>query len=149
MIRVQKEDFDAGQEIRGISAKNVEVGGVASFIGLVRGANEESQITAMTLEHYPGMTEKILFGLESEARTRWRLEDVLVIHRYGELAPGEQIVLVVTASAHREDALQSCQFLIDRLKTGAPFWKKEDTPAGSHWVESKAEDDTASERWLK
>jgi len=149
LIRVQKEDFDAGQEIGVISARNFEVGGVASFIGLVRGSNEESQITAMTLEHYPGMTEKILYGLESEARTRWQLEDVLIIHRYGRMIPGEQIVLVITASAHREDALESCQFLIDRLKTVAPFWKKEDTPVGSRWVESKSQDDTASERWLK
>ena len=149
MIRVQKEDFDAGQEIRAVSARNFEVGGVASFIGLVRGANEESLITAMTLEHYPGMTEKILSGLEVEARTRWRLEDLLIIHRYGRMTPGEQIVLVITASAHREDALQSCQFLIDRLKIGAPFWKKEETPVGSHWVECKAEDDKASERWQK
>ena len=149
MIRVQKEDFDAGREIGAISARNFEVGGVASFIGLVRGANKESQIIAMTLEHYPGMTEKILFDLEAEARTRWRLEDLLIIHRYGRMTPGEQIVLVITASAHREDALQSCQFLIDRLKIGAPFWKKEETPVGSHWVESKAEDDIASERWQK
>ncbi|MEC9022471.1 MAG: molybdenum cofactor biosynthesis protein MoaE [Pseudomonadota bacterium] len=149
MIRVQKEDFDAGREIGAISARNFEVGGVASFIGLVRGANKEGQIIAMTLEHYPGMTEKILFDLEVEARTRWRLEDLLIIHRYGRMTPGEQIVLVITASAHREDALQSCQFLIDRLKIGAPFWKKEETPVGSHWVESKAEDDIASERWQK
>ena len=149
MIRVQRVDFDAGQEIGAISARNFEVGGVASFIGLVRGANEKSQITAMTLEHYPGMTEKILFGLEAEARTRWRLEDLLIIHRYGRMTPGEQIVLVITASAHREDALQSCQFLIDRLKTGAPFWKNEETPVGNHWVESKIEDDTASQRWQK
>ena len=147
MIRVQQEDFDTGAEIKALTARNPSIGGVASFIGLVRDIAGEDRITAMTLEHYPGMTEKALEKLEAEARERWELDDVLVIHRYGRMEPGEQIVLVVTASAHRQAALESCQFLIDRLKTGAPFWKEEETDSGSRWVDAKSEDDAAAERW--
>lgn len=149
MIRVQEEDFDLAREMKALTEGNHGIGGVASFVGLVRDMAGEEKISAMTLEHYPGMTEKVLEGLEAEARERWPLEDVLVIHRYGRMEPGEQIVLVITASAHREAALQSCQFLIDRLKTGAPFWKLEDTPDGGKWVDARDEDDAAAARWVK
>ncbi len=149
MIRVQENDFDAGAEIRALTEGRTNIGGVASFIGLVRDIAGGEEVSAMTLEHYPGMTEKILGQLETEARERWPLDDVLVVHRYGRMTPGEQIVLVVTASAHREAALQSCQFLIDRLKTGAPFWKEEETPDGARWVDAREEDDRAAERWVE
>jgi len=149
MIRVQENDFDAGAEIRTLTEGRTNIGGVASFIGLVRDIAGGEEVSAMTLEHYPGMTEKILGQLETEARERWPLDDVLVVHRYGRMTPGEQIVLVVTASAHREAALQSCQFLIDRLKTGAPFWKEEETPDGARWVDAREEDDRAAERWVE
>ncbi|MDP7600700.1 MAG: molybdenum cofactor biosynthesis protein MoaE [Rhodospirillales bacterium] len=146
-IRVQAEDFDAGAEIARISAVSTNVGGVCSFLGLVRDSGENSAITAMTLEHYPGMTEKQLAKIEAEARERWPLDDSLIIHRYGRLEPGEQIVLVVTASAHRKAAFEACEFLIDWLKTKAPFWKSEETPDGTTWVEAKAADDAAAEKW--
>lgn len=153
MIRVQIEDFDIGAELDRLSRGNHAVGGVASFVGLVRdmapAGQGGSKIGAMTLEHYPGMTEKQLAAIEAEARQRWPLEDCLVIHRYGRLLPGDRIVLVATASAHRQAALESCAFLIDWLKTKAPFWKLEDGPAGSHWVEAKGSDDAAAQRWTK
>jgi molybdopterin synthase catalytic subunit len=147
MIRVQEEDFDANQEIRALTEGNKGIGGVASFIGLVRESTNNQSISSLTLEHYPGMTEKILEQIEKDARERWSLNEVLVIHRVGRMEPGDQIVLVVTTSAHREAALESCQFLIDKLKTGAPFWKQEETPEGSHWVAERPDDINASERW--
>ena len=149
MIRVQTEDFDIGAEIGKMTAGNSEIGGLASFVGLVRDYAGDEKISSMTLEHYPGMTEKQLSRLEAEARERWDLQDVLIIHRYGTLNPGDRIVLVVTASAHREASLESCQFLIDWLKTKAPFWKLEDRESGAEWVESREEDSVAADRWVR
>jgi molybdopterin synthase catalytic subunit len=147
MIRVQREDFDVGAELERLTAGNPRIGGVASFIGLVRDMGGSHRVSALTLEHYPGMTERKLAEIEAEAHSRWPLEAALIIHRYGRLKPGDRIVLVATASPHREAALAACHFLIDWLKTGAPFWKSEETPAGERWVESRAEDDAARERW--
>jgi molybdopterin synthase catalytic subunit len=134
-VSVQTQDFDAGAEMRAVS-RDAKVGAVASFIGVVREV-------AMTLEHYPGMTEKALHKIVAEAGTRWQVMDCTVIHRYGELKPTDQIVLVVVASAHRGDAFAACEFLMDSLKTQAPFWKKE----AAGWVEARASDDKAAERW--
>jgi molybdopterin synthase catalytic subunit len=153
MIRVQREDFDAGVELDRLAAGNHRIGGIASFIGLVRdmssiGAGDGSdRVSALTLEHYPGMTEKKLAEIEIEAHRRWPLDASLVIHRYGRLEPGDRIVLVATASPHREAALAACHFLIDWLKTDAPFWKSEETPEGERWVAARHEDDTARDRW--
>lgn len=147
MIRVQREDFDVGAELSRLTAGRKDVGGVATFIGLVRDIAAGAAIGAMTLEHYPGMTEKKLAEVEAEAQRRWPLQATLIIHRYGRLEPGDRIVFVATASAHRQAALESCAFLIDWLKTKAPFWKLEETPAGPQWVEARDSDDTAAERW--
>lgn len=147
MIRVQREDFDPGQEIAQLTAGNHAVGGLAVFVGLVRDLAAEGGLKAMTLEHYPGMTEKMLAGIEAEAQARWPLEASLIIHRYGRLEPGDRIVLVAAASAHRQAAFEACQFLIDWLKTKAPFWKLEETGAGARWVEARAGDDEAAQRW--
>ena len=149
MIRVQTEDFDIGGEISRMTAGNTEIGGLASFVGLVRDYAGHDKISSMTLEHYPGMTEKQLAKLEAEARERWELQDVLIVHRYGTLNPGDRIVLVVTASAHREASLESCQFLIDWLKTKAPFWKLEDRESGAQWVESRNEDSVSADKWVR
>lgn len=150
MIRVQREDFDPGAELAAFSAGNGKVGGVCMFLGLVRDfMGEDTGVNGMTLEHYPGMTERQLEAVEAEARKRWPLENALIIHRHGRLEPGDRIVLVATASAHREAAFESCHFLIDWLKTRAPFWKIEHTEAGDTWVEAKATDDAAAERWEK
>lgn len=147
-VRVQAEDFDVGAALDGLTAGRSDVGGVASFVGLVRDMAPPDRLVAMTLEHYPGMTEAELARLEAEARARWPLTDCLIIHRYGRLTPGERIVLVAAASAHRQAALEACAFLIDWLKTQAPFWKLEETEAaGRHWVEAKAADDEAAARW--
>ena len=148
MIRVQTEDFEIGAEISRMTAGNTEIGGIASFVGVVRDYTSDEKISTMTLEHYPGMTEKQLANLETEARERWELQDVLIIHRYGTLNPGDRIVLVVTASTHREASLKSCQFLIDWLKTKAPFWKLEDRESGAQWVESRSEDSVAADKWV-
>ena len=148
MIRVQREDFDVGAELAALARGKTGIGGIASFLGLVRDLAGGEAIGAMTLEHYPGMTERQLAEIEGEARRRWPLEDVLIIHRYGRLEPGERIVLVATASAHREAAFQSCHFLIDWLKTKAPFWKLEETPRGPRRVEAEASDDAAARRWV-
>lgn len=148
-MRVQAEPFDPGREMAGFAAGSGDAGGVASFLGLVRGRHQGSTVLAMTLEHYPGMTENALAGIEAEARRRWPLDDVLVIHRCGRMLPGEPIVLVLTASAHRAAALESCAFLIDWLKTKAPFWKLEETPEGERWVEARASDDAAARKWLE
>jgi molybdopterin synthase catalytic subunit len=148
-IRIQKQDFDAGREINMLCAGNSNVGGVCSFIGLVREDQLGGAVKAMTLEHYSGMTEKQLAKIEIEANNRWALEGSLIVHRYGRLVPSEQIVLVVTASAHRKAAFESCEFLIDWLKTKAPFWKNEETPDGKKWVQAKFSDDMAAGRWQK
>lgn len=146
-VRVQTEDFDAGVEIRRMTAGNAKIGAVATFIGLMRDANEGQPVRAMTLEHYPGMTEQALAEIVAEAKTRWKVIDVLVVHRVGELKPGDQIVLVVVASAHRGDAFAACEFLMDYLKTRAPLWKKESGEKGERWVEARESDDRAAERW--
>jgi len=147
MIRLQREDFDTGAEIERLARGKHGIGGVVSFVGLVRDAAGGERVGAMTLEHYPGMTEKKLTEIEAEARRRWPLEDCLIVHRYGRLEPGERIVLVITASAHRQAAFEACEFLVDWLKTKAPFWKLEETPRGSRWVEARAGDDAAAKRW--
>jgi molybdopterin synthase catalytic subunit len=152
MIRVQREDFDTGAELEKLSAGNHRIGGVASFVGLVRdmaSPDKPGEISALTLEHYPGMTEKKLAEIEAEAHRRWPLDASIVIHRYGRLEPGDRIVLVATASPHREAALAACHFLIDWLKTDAPFWKSEETPHGARWVEKREADDAAKKRWNK
>lgn len=147
MIRVQREDFDVGAELDRLAAANHRIGGIASFIGLVRDMGGDDRIAALTLEHYPGMTEKKLAEIETKAHRRWPLDAVLIIHRYGRLEPGERIVLVATASPHRGAALAACHFLIDWLKTDAPFWKSEEIPAGERWVEARAEDEVAKRGW--
>ena len=144
MIRVQREDFDVGHELERLAAGDHNIGGVASFIGLVR---DMGGVSALTLEHYPGMTERKLLEIEAEANRRWPLAASLIVHRYGRLEPGDRIVLVATASPHREAALATCHFLIDWLKTDAPFWKAEETPQGERWVGARAEDDEATRRW--
>ncbi len=150
MIRVQEQDFDVGTELAGLAAGNRSVGGLACFVGLVRDIAEGAPVCAITLEHYPGMTQKMLEAIEAEARARWPLADCLVIHRYGRLEPGERIVLVATASAHRSAALEACAFLIDWLKTKAPFWKMEEAGSGeTRWVEARESDDRAAERWRR
>ncbi len=149
MIRVQQEDFDVGREIAELTGGRRDIGAVASFIGLVRDHAGGENIGAMTLEHYPGMTEKQLAGIEREAAERWPLNASLIVHRYGRLEPGDRIVLVITAAAHRQAAFDSCAFIMDWLKTKAPFWKLEDTAAGPKWVDAKANDDDAAARWVK
>lgn len=146
-VRVQTGDFDIGAEIAAMRRDNPKVGAVASFIGVVRDLNEGDRVAEMTLEHYPGMTEKALEKMVAEARSRWDIYDALVIHRVGTLKPGDQIVLVVITGAHRGEAFQACEFLMDYLKTRAPFWKKERTPAGARWVEARESDDAAADRW--
>jgi molybdopterin synthase catalytic subunit len=146
-VRVQAGDFDIGTEIAAMRRSDPRVGAVASFIGVVRDLNEGEHVAEMTLEHYPGMTEKALEKMVAEARSRWDIYDALVIHRVGTLKPGEQIVLVVVTGAHRGEAFQACEFLMDYLKTRAPFWKKERTPAGARWVEARESDDAAADRW--
>jgi molybdopterin synthase catalytic subunit len=150
-VRVQTEDFDIGVELEKLSTGNHQVGGVASFVGLVRDIAPKGSgaSSSMTLEHYPGMTEKRLAEIDAEARSRWPLSASLIIHRYGRLEPGDRIVLVATASSHREAALESCAFLIDWLKTEAPFWKLEDGPEGARWVEAKVSDDARKATWIK
>jgi molybdopterin synthase catalytic subunit len=149
MIRVQTEDFDPGAEMAALTAGNHTIGGLAVFVGLVRDVVGEEALGAMTLEHYPGMTEKMLARIEAEANERWPLEASLIVHRTGRLEPGERIVLVAAASQHRQAAIEACQFLIDWLKTKAPFWKLEETAAGPKWVEAQSRDDRAAERWTE
>ena len=146
-VRVQAEDFDAGREIEALRARDPRVGAVASFIGTVRDVNDAAAVTTMTLEHYPGMTEKSLEAIVAEARGRFDILDALVIHRVGELRPADQIVLVAVTSGHRGDAFDACRFIMDFLKTRAPFWKKERTPEGARWVDARATDDEAAARW--
>jgi molybdopterin synthase catalytic subunit len=146
-VRIQTGDFDIGAEIAALRAANPKVGAVASFVGVVRDVNDGDAIAKLTLEHYPGMTEKALEAIVAEARSRWNIIDVTVVHRVGELKPLEQIVLVVVVGAHRGDAFAACEFIMDYLKTRAPFWKKEQTPQGARWVDARATDDDAANRW--
>ena len=147
MIRVQSEPFDTAHELNTLKAGNTNIGGVACFVGTVRDLAGGKTVSAMTLEHYPGMTEKALEDIERQALERWPLEASLVVHRYGRLEPGDDIVLVIAAAAHRQDAFDACQFLIDWLKTKAPFWKLESGDEGESWVEARHSDDEAARRW--
>ena len=146
-VRVQAEDFDAGAEMARLRAADARVGAVATFVGTVRDVNDAARVEALTLEHYPGMTEKALEAIVAEAHARFDIYDALVVHRVGVLRPTDQIVLVVVTSAHRGDAFDACRFLMDYLKTKAPFWKKERTPAGDRWVDARASDEQAAARW--
>ena len=146
MIRVQAEDFDLGAEMDALTGSRKDIGAVVNFIGKVRDL-DDGALSAMTLEHYPGMTEKMLADIEAQANTRWELQETLIIHRYGRLEPGEQIVLVITASSHRQSAFEACAFLMDWLKTKAPFWKLEESDKGRSWVEAKQADNDAADRW--
>ncbi len=148
-VRVLVQPFDPARELARFAADRTDVGGIASFVGRVRDRAGEEPILAMTLEHYPGMTERKLAEIEAEAHRRWPLQDSLVLHRVGRMLPGDAIVLVATASAHRQAALEACGFLIDWLKTRAPFWKCEETPRGEHWVEARESDERAAARWLE
>ena len=146
-VRVQTDDFDIGAEITRLRAGNAKIGAIASFIGLVRDINEGDHVSTMTLEHYPGMTEKALEDIVSQAQSRWDIYDALVVHRVGHLRPLDPIVLVVVTSAHRGEAFAACEFLMDYLKTQAPFWKKEDTDRGARWVDARESDEAAAARW--
>jgi len=146
-VRVQTEAFDAGAEINALRGARTDVGAVVSFIGTVRDLHEGTVVNTLTLEHYPGMTETALEAIVSEALERWSILDVLVIHRVGTMRPPDPIVLVVVLSAHRGEAFAACEFVMDWLKTRAPFWKKEQTPAGTRWVDARAADDHAASRW--
>jgi molybdopterin synthase catalytic subunit len=147
IVRVQTEDFDTGRELETLTRGRTDVGAVASFTGLVRASNDGSAVSGMTLEHYPGMTQKALEEICAQAQARWDLIDTLVIHRVGPLLPGDRIVLVGVSSSHRADAFAACEFIMDYLKTRAPFWKREDTPQGSRWVEARESDERAAESW--
>ena len=147
MIRVQSEDFDPGAEIDRLHRERTDIGAVVSFVGMVRGESHGEALTHMTLEHFPGMTERELERIANEARKRWTLNDVAIVHRIGDLAPGDRIVLVVTAAAHRQAAFEAAEFLMDYLKTKAPFWKRELRASGEHWVEARESDEKAAGRW--
>jgi molybdopterin synthase catalytic subunit len=151
-VRIQHEPFDPGVEIerlrRGSSGTGAGVGAIACFIGVVRDLNEGDAVASMTLEHYPGMTEKSLAAIADQAKERWNLLDVLVVHRIGTLRPSDPIVLVIVSSAHRGNAFAACEFIMDYLKTEAPFWKKEATGSGERWVDARESDDAARERWV-
>ena len=146
-IRVQVQDFDLGAEFNALRAGNPKIGGIVSFVGLVRDINDGAGVSTLTLEHYPAMTQKALVDIVGQASARWDLIDVTVIHRVGQLQPTDQIVLVIVASGHRGDAFEACEFIMDYLKTQAPFWKKESTPQGERWVEFRASDELATSRW--
>lgn len=146
-IRVSPEDFDLSEETSRIRAANPQTGAIVSFVGVVRNRNDGSDVAAMSLEHYPGMTEKALGAIIKSARARWSIDDVTVIHRVGDLAVGDQIVLALVSSAHRREAFEACEFIMDWLKTEAPFWKKEKTPEGDRWVDARESDDVARDRW--
>lgn len=149
MIRVQEHPFDVASELAALKGANTAIGGMAVFIGTVREMAGSQRIEAMTLEHYPGMTEAALEEIDAEASRRWPLEASLVVHRYGRLEPGEDIVLVATASAHRDAAFEACRFLIDWLKTKAPFWKLEAGAGGERWVEAQDSDEETAKRWSR
>jgi molybdopterin synthase catalytic subunit len=146
-VRVQEADFDLGVEVAALRRGNSRIGAVASFVGVVRDVNEGDAVGEMTLEHYPGMTERSIEAIIDEARGRWEVLDALVVHRIGTLQPTDQIVLVIVTSGHRGDAFAACEFIMDYLKTRAPFWKKEKTGRGARWVEARTSDDAAAERW--
>jgi molybdopterin synthase catalytic subunit len=149
MIRLQQEDFDIGAEIAAVKAGRGDIGAVVAFLGTVRDRTGDASVEEMTIEHYPGMTEAELARIETEARARWPLQACTIVHRYGTLKAADNIVLVVTASAHREAAFKAAEFLMDYLKTRAPFWKRESGPEGSRWVEADARDKTAGARWAE
>ncbi len=149
MIRIQEDDFDVGAEIAALTGGKHGIGAVVAFVGLVRDMAGGARIDAMTLEHYPGMTERGLAEIEAEARRRWPLEASLIVHRHGRLDPGDRIVLVITASAHRRAAFEACEFLVDWLKTKAAFWKLEETDEGGKWVDARDADTAAAARWIE
>jgi len=146
-IRIQEQDFDLSTEVKSLRENDARVGAIVTFVGTVRDMNDGSKVKGMTLEHYPGMTEKSLEEIIKQARGRWDLYKTLVIHRVGPLLPEDQIVLVAVTSAHRGEAFAACEFIMDYLKTAAPFWKKEETPTGSKWVDARITDDAAKARW--
>ena len=146
-VKIQTADFDVSAEIAALRRNNPKVGAVASFVGVVRDINDGGTVAEMTLEHYPGMTEKAIEEIIGQAKGRWEILDALVIHRVGTLKPADQIVLVVVTSGHRSEAFAACEFIMDYLKTRAPFWKKEQTGSGARWVEAREADDIAAERW--
>jgi molybdopterin synthase catalytic subunit len=146
-IRIQEQDFDLTTEVKSLRENDARVGAIVTFVGTVRDMNDGSEVKGMILEHYPGMTEKSLEEIIQQARSRWDLYKTLVIHRVGLLLPEDQIVLVVVTSAHRGEAFAACEFIMDYLKTAAPFWKKEETPTGSKWVDARVTDDAAIARW--
>ncbi|MEY3263398.1 MAG: molybdopterin synthase catalytic subunit MoaE [Pseudomonadota bacterium] len=148
-VRVQTEDFDLTTEMAELRAGFPKIGAVVSFVGTVRDLNEGEQVAEMELEHYPGMTEKALEDIVTQARARWDLFDALIIHRVGPLKPLDQIVLVAVTSAHRGEAFAACEFIIDYLKIQAPFWKKEQTPQGARWVDARVSDDVAMQKWAQ
>ena len=148
-VRVQTQDFDAGLELTKLRLARKDVGAVVSFIGQVRDYNEGDTVSQLSLEHYPGMTEKVLAAIVEQAQSRWDIFDTLIIHRVGTLQPLDQIVLVAVSGAHRGEAFKACEFIMDTLKTEAPFWKKEVTASGERWLEAKESDDVARERWIK
>lgn len=146
-VSIQHEDFDVSEELKGLRRDNHAVGAIANFIGLVRDVNEQQTVATMELEHYPGMTERSISDIIEQAEQRWSLLSARVIHRIGKLKPGDQIVLVAVSSMHRGDAFAACEFIMDFLKTRAPFWKKELTPQGERWVDARSSDHSAAERW--
>jgi molybdopterin synthase catalytic subunit len=146
-VRVQQEDFDLGAEVARLRAGDPRIGAVVSFVGTVRDLNEGAQVAELELEHYPGMTERSLEDIVAQARARWPLYGALVVHRVGPMQPMEQIVLVAASAAHRGEAFAACEFIMDYLKTEAPFWKKEQTPEGARWVDARATDDSAKAKW--
>lgn len=148
-VQIQTQDFDVGLLLNQLRLANSSAGALVSFVGQVRDINDGDSINTLTLEHYPGMTESALTAIEGEARARWDLIDSLIIHRVGTLKPLDQIVLVAVLSAHRGEAFKACEFMMDYLKTQAPFWKKEITPAGERWIDAKLSDDAALDRWNK
>ncbi len=149
MIRIQQQAFDVGHEINAIKAGKTQIGGTAVFVGTVRDINNGAGVSALTLEHYPGMTEKALADIETEARSRWVLDEVVIVHRYGRMEPGDDIVLVICCSEHRDNAFDACRFLMDFLKTRAPFWKLEEGDDKANWVDARESDDAAAARWNK
>ena len=146
-VSIQNEAFDAGAEIEGLRRSSARIGAIASFVGVVRDLNDAADVHAMSLEHYPGMTERAIEEIVAEAMERWSLIDALVVHRVGRLEPQDAIVLVVAAGAHRHQAFHACEFMMDYLKTRAPFWKKESTPEGERWVGARTSDERAARRW--
>ncbi|MCC9620799.1 molybdopterin synthase catalytic subunit MoaE [Thalassospira sp. MA62] len=146
-ITVQQDDFDPGAELAALTDGRADIGATVSFVGLVRDLHGGDQVSSLTLDHYPGMTERELEKIAQQASDRWPLDDVRIVHRVGRMLPGERIVLVIVASAHRRAAFEACDFIMDFLKTRAPFWKREETPNGDHWVDAKASDDADADRW--